>query len=496
MSNTVPNLCGGQWIISESQRRSSVYNPSTGAVISQVPLASAEETARVIETAASAWPAWTATPVVERARVMFRYRDVLQRNFGRLAVTVTREHGKTLVEARASVQRGIEVVEFACGAPSLMMGESLPNLARQVDAETVRHAIGVCVGITPFNFPAMVPLWMFPVALVCGNTFILKPSEKVPLTANLLGELLVEAGVPAGVFNIVHGDKTCVDTLLTHPKVAGISFVGSTAIAKYVYETGTKNGKRVQAAGGAKNHLIIMPDADLNQAVAALQASAFGCAGERCMAGSVALSVGGVSDELVQRLVTKAAGMTVGPTDTAGEVDMGPLISAEHRDRVAGYIEVGKAEGASIALDGRQNAPGAGFFLRPSIIDHVKPEMRVAREEIFGPVLSVIRVDALEQALEVGRNCPYGNGASIFTQSGWAAREFKMHFNAGMIGINIGVPAPMAWFPFTGWNQSFFGDLHIQGREAIQFYTRQKTTMTRWFEKATDAAHDPVWRAK
>jgi malonate-semialdehyde dehydrogenase (acetylating)/methylmalonate-semialdehyde dehydrogenase len=365
-----------------------------------------------------------------------------------------------------------------------------------VDGETVRHPLGVCAGITPFNFPAMVPMWMFPVALVCGNTFVLKPSEKVPLTSNKLAELLVEAGCPAGVFSVVHGDREAVDVLLTHPKVAAVSFVGSTPIAKYVYETGTRHGKRVQAAGGAKNHLIIMPDADLDQAVSALQASAFGCAGERCMAGSVALSVGDVGDELVSRLVSKAAAMTVGPTDTGSDVDMGPLISGEHRDRVAGYVGIGDREGASIALDGRKNAPANGFFLRPSIIDHVKPQMRVAREEIFGPVLSVIRVDQLEQALEVGRNSPYGNGASIFTQSGWAAREFKQHFNAGMIGINIGVPAPMAWFPFTGWNQSFFGDLHIQGRESIQFYTRQKTTMTRWFEKPTDAAHDPVWRSK
>jgi malonate-semialdehyde dehydrogenase (acetylating)/methylmalonate-semialdehyde dehydrogenase len=473
-----------------------VFNPSTGEVIAHVPMCDASETANVVDAAAAAWPGWSETPVVERARLMFRYREILQRNFDRLAMCVTREHGKTLVEAKAGVQRGIEVVEFACGAPSLMMGETLPNLARGVDAETVRHAVGVCVGITPFNFPAMVPLWMFPVALVCGNTFILKPSEKVPLTANLLGELLIEAGVPAGVFNIVHGNRECVDTLLTHPKVAAISFVGSTSIAKYVYETGTKNGKRVQAAGGAKNHLVIMPDADLDQAVTALAASAFGCAGERCMAGSVALSVGNVSDELVNRLVKKSTAMTVGPTDTGQDVDMGPLITGEHRQRVAGYVEIGRDEGAAIALDGRRNAPEKGFFLRPSIIDHVQPNMRVAREEIFGPVLSVIRVNRLDDALAVGRNSPYGNGASIFTQSGWAAREFKQHFNAGMIGVNIGVPAPMAWFPFTGWNQSFFGDLHIQGREAIQFYTRQKTTMTRWFERPTDAASDPVWRAK
>ena len=494
--STVRYLSGGKWATSESSRFGKVFNPSTGKLLAKVPLCSAAETSTVVETAAVALPAWSAVPVVERARLMFRYREILMKNFETLATTVVREHGKTLTEARASVQRGIEVVEFACGAPSMLMGEILPQLARGVDGETVRHPVGVCVGITPFNFPAMVPMWMFPVALVCGNTFILKPSEKVPLTANLLAEYLIEAGVPAGVFNVVHGDKESVDVLLTHPLVAAVSFVGSTAIAKYVYETGTRHGKRVQAAGGAKNHLIIMPDADLDQAVAALQASAFGCAGERCMAGSVAVGVGNVGDELVKRLVDKSSKMTVGPTDASMEVDMGPLISAEHRDRVASYLDIGKSEGATLALDGRNDLPKDGFFLRPSVIDHVQAPMRVARDEIFGPVLSVIRVGALEEALEIGRKSPYGNGASIFTQSGHYAREFKQHFNAGMIGVNIGVPAPMAWFPFTGWNASFFGDLHVQGREGIQFYTRQKTSMTRWFEDAKQAAHDPVWRQK
>ncbi|MFT3787047.1 MAG: CoA-acylating methylmalonate-semialdehyde dehydrogenase [Tepidisphaeraceae bacterium] len=375
-------------------------------------------------------------------------------------------------------------------------GRGAARLARNVDAETVRHPLGVCVGITPFNFPAMVPMWMFPVAIACGNTFVLKPSEKVPLSSVMLGELLTEAGCPAGVFNLVQGDREAVDTLLTHPLVRAISFVGSTTIAKYVYETGTKHGKRVQAAGGAKNHLIIMPDADLDQAVAALQASAYGCAGERCMAGSVAVPVGNVADPLVERLVEKASKMSVGPTDLGKDVDMGPLVTGEHRDRVVGYLKIGADEGAKLALDGRQGVPKEGYFVGPSVIDRVAPTMRVAREEIFGPVLSVVRVNALEEALAVGRNSPYGNGASIFTQSGWAAREFKKRFNAGMIGVNIGVPAPMAWFPFTGWNQSFFGDLHIQGRESVMFYTQGKTTMTRWFSHASDAAHDPVWRSK
>ncbi|QDU29742.1 Methylmalonate-semialdehyde dehydrogenase [acylating] [Anatilimnocola aggregata] len=493
----IPVLINGRWISSPTARTSDVFNPSTGQVIARVPLCSASEVDTVVRAAADAGPAWAATPVVERARVMFKFRELLLARFEELARTVTREHGKTLAEAKASVQRGIEVVEFACGIPSLMMGQSLPDVARSVDCETVRHPVGVCVGITPFNFPAMVPMWMFPVAITCGNTFVLKPSEKVPLSANLIGQLLIEAGLPPGVFNIIHGDKEVVDALLTHELVRAVSFVGSTAIAKYVYETGTRHGKRVQSAGGAKNHLIIMPDADLEQAVAALQASAFGCAGERCMAGSIAVPVGDVAGRLVERLCDKAGSMTVGPTDGGAEVDMGPLITAAHRDRVTGYLETAKKEGAAVALDGRSNLPaGDGFFLRPTVIDRVEPEMQLARDEIFGPVLSVIRATSLEQALAVGRKCPYGNGASIFTNSGYAARQFKQHFNAGMIGINVGVPAPMAWFPFTGWNQSFFGDLHVQGLEGIQFYTQQKTITTRWFATAAESTVDPIWRSK
>ncbi|WP_425616011.1 CoA-acylating methylmalonate-semialdehyde dehydrogenase [Anatilimnocola sp. NA78] len=493
----IPILSGGRWIDSPTKRTSDVFNPSTGQVIARVPLCSASEADSVVRIAAEAGRDWAATPVVERARVMFRFRELLLQRFDELARTVTREHGKTLVEAKASVQRGIEVVEFACGIPSLLMGQSLPDVARSVDCETVRHPVGVCVGITPFNFPAMVPMWMFPVAITCGNTFVLKPSEKVPLSANLMGQLLIEAGLPPGVFNIVHGDKEAVDALLTHELVRAVSFVGSTAIAKYVYETGTRHGKRVQSAGGAKNHLIIMPDADLEQAVAALQASAFGCAGERCMAGSIAVPVGDVANKLVERLCDKAGSMTVGPTDGDAVVDMGPLITAAHRDRVAGYLDIAQKEGAIVALDGRSNLPaGNGFFVRPTVIDKVEPEMQLARDEIFGPVLSVVRATSLEQALAVGRKCPYGNGASIFTNSGYAARQFKQHFNAGMIGINVGVPAPMAWFPFTGWNQSFFGDLHVQGLEGIQFYTQQKTITTRWFATAAESTVDPIWRSK
>ncbi|WP_442484852.1 CoA-acylating methylmalonate-semialdehyde dehydrogenase [Aeoliella sp. SH292] len=493
--DVVPQLSGGEWQRLDAERHTDVFNPSTGKLIARTPLATAEQTAAVIEAAAKALPAWRETPVVERARVMFRYRMLMEQHFEELAALVTREHGKTLAEARAEVNRGVEMVEFAAGMPSLIMGSTLPNIATGVDAEVVRHPVGVCAGITPYNFPNMVPLWMFPVAITCGNTFVLKPSEKVPLSTVLLGELLLEAGVPPGVFNIVHGDKECVDTLLTHPKVAAISFVGSTPIAKYIYETGTANGKRVQSAGGAKNHLIIMPDADMDQTVKQLAASAYGCAGQRCMAGSLAVAVGRAGDEVVGGLVDFAGKFRVGPSDGNEQVDMGPVIRDEHRRRVAEYLDIAKSEGATVPLDGRRDFAGDGFLLGPSVIDQVKPGMRVAKEEIFGPVLSVARVDSLDEALAMGDDCDYGNGAVIFTRSGYAARQFKQHFNAGMIGINVGVPAPMAWFPFTGWNRSFFGDLHIQGVEGMQFYTRQKVTLTRWPQE-NESYQDPVWKGR
>jgi malonate-semialdehyde dehydrogenase (acetylating)/methylmalonate-semialdehyde dehydrogenase len=493
----VPMLVGGRFERSTSSRMGDVFNPSTGAAQARVPFCTAEEIDRAVQCAAEALPAWRETPAVERARVMFKFRELLQARFDDLAALVTREHGKTIAEARAEMQRGIEMVEFACGIPNLLMGQALENLAPAVDCETSRHPVGVCVGITPFNFPSMVPLWMFPVAIVCGNTFVLKPSEKVPLSAIELGKLLTEAGLPPGVFNIVHGDAATVEALLTHPLVRAVSFVGSTAVARSIYERGTANGKRVQAAGGAKNHLIIMPDADLDQAVKALQASAFGCAGERCMAGSIAVPVGRIADDVVEGLCRVGKKMNVGATDGGTNVDMGPLISAAHRDRVSGYLDVARDEGATIALDGRAfDLPKTGFLLGPSVVDRVAPTMRLAKEEIFGPVLSVLRASDLDEALALGRQCDYGNGASIFTRSGWAAREFKRHFNAGMIGINVGVPAPMAWFPFTGWNKSFFGDLHIQGSEGVQFYTQQKMTMTRWFRSSDESHADPIWKTR
>jgi malonate-semialdehyde dehydrogenase (acetylating)/methylmalonate-semialdehyde dehydrogenase len=456
-------------------------------------LATADEVDTAVRAAAEALPAWAETPVVERARLMFRYRTLMEQHFEELAALVTREHGKTLAESRAEVQRGVEMVEFAAGIPSLIMGDALPNIAAGVDAEAARHPVGVCVGITPFNFPVMVPLWMFPVAITCGNTFILKPSEKVPLSAVRLGELLIEAGVPAGVFSIVHGDRECVDALLSHPLVAAISFVGSTPVARHIYETGTAAGKRVQAAGGAKNHMIIMPDAEMDQTVKAVAASAYGCAGQRCMAGSIAVAVGKAGDPVVEGLVDYAGSLRVGPSDGNENVDIGPVIRAEHRDRVASYLDIAAGEGATVALDGRRAFSGDGFLIGPSVVDRVLPTMRLAKEEVFGPVLSVVRAADLDEALAIGSKCEYGNGASIFTQSGYAARQFKQQFNAGMIGINIGVPAPMAWFPFTGWNRSFFGDLHIQGTEGIQFYTRQKVTLTRW-PRPDDSHLDPVWK--
>ena len=493
---SVPILSGGHWIDVESNRTGKVFNPSTGQAIAEVPLCSVAQTNDVVQSAVNAFDEWNETPVVERARLMFKFRQLMEERFNELAELVTREHGKTLAESRAEVQRAVEMVEFACGIPSLIVGETMPNIAREVDAETVRHPLGVCVGITPYNFPSMVPMWMIPVALVCGNTFVLKPSEKTPLSANLIGKLLKEAGLPDGVFNIVHGDKECVDALLTHPKVAAISFVGSTPIARYIYETGTKHGKRVQAAGGAKNHLVIMPDADLDISVKALAASAFGCGGQRCMAGSIAVAIGSIGDPLVEGLREHASQMRVGPSDGNEDVDMGPLIRREHVERVGGFMDVASGEGASVAVDGRQDFAGDGFLIGPSVIDQVKSPMKVAQEEIFGPVLSVIRANDLDSVIEMGKACPFGNGASIFTRDGYAARHFKRHFNAGMIGINVGVPAPMPWFPFTGWNQSFFGDLHIQGTESVQFYTQQKMTLTRWFGSPTDSHADPVWKTE
>ena len=437
-----------------------------------------------VASAAAAFPAWRETPPVERARVFFRYRQLVEENFDRICQSVTREHGKTLAEARGSTYRGVENIEYACGVPTLLFGDTLENLARGVDCETLNQPLGVCVGITPFNFPAMVPMWMFPLAIACGNTFVLKPSEKVPLTVVLLIELLEKAGLPKGVMNLVHGGRECVDALLTHPKVRAISFVGSSPVAKYIFETGTRHGKRVQANGGAKNYIVIMPDADMSHTVEALSTAAFGCAGERCMAGSTAITVGQAADRLLPSLVEAARAIRVGPTDTEMQPDMGPVITSQHRDRVASLVAAGEKEGAKVICDGRgarvEGAPN-GFYMGATIVDQVRDEMTIAREEVFGPVLNVMRMEDLDHAIELANKSAYGNGAAIFTNSGKAAREFKHRVKAGMVGINVGVPATMAMFPFTGWDESFYGDLHIQGKEAVQFYTQQKVVTTRWF---------------
>ncbi len=493
----VKMLAGCQWQPSRNKDESTaVFNPSTGKVIARTPVGCDADVDLAVASARDALPAWSETPAVVRARVMFAYRQLIEKHFDELARLVTREHGKTYGEAKAEVQRGLEMVEFAAGVPALLMGQTFPQIAESVDGETNRHPVGVCVGITPYNFPNMVPLWMFPIAITCGNTFILKPSEKVPLSAIRLVELLQEAGLPEGVMNLVHGGKDVVNALLRHDDVAAISFVGSTSVAKYVYEVGSAGGKRVQAAGGAKNHLIIMPDADMVQSSKALAASAFGCAGQRCMAGSVALAVGDAGDPLVSQLAEVADAMAVAPTDGNDQSQMGPVISQDHRDRVAGYLDTAGQVGAEVVVDGRKVDPGDSFLLGPSVVDKVTTEMPLWTEEIFGPVLSVVRTNSLDEAIAIGKSCRYGNGASIFTRDGYAARRFKREFNAGMIGVNVGVPAPMAWLPFTGWNQSFFGDLHIQGTEGVHFYTRQKMTLTRWFESSTESHHDPVWKEK
>jgi malonate-semialdehyde dehydrogenase (acetylating)/methylmalonate-semialdehyde dehydrogenase len=409
---------------------------------------------------------------------------LLDQNFEELIRLNTREHGKTLAESRGDVKRGIEMVEFACGIPSLLMGESMENIARGIDCDTIRQPLGVCAGITPFNFPAMVPLWMYPVALACGNTFVLKPSEKVPLTAIRMVQLLAEAGLPKGVINIVHGGRDCVDAILTHPKIKAISFVGSTPVARHVFEVGTRHGKRVQSNGGAKNYIFIMPDADVENSTRGLIEAAYGCAGERCMAGSTAVMIGDAAKKFLPSIVEAARAIQVGPTDREAQPQMGPVITRQHRQRVEQLIEAGAQEGARIALDGRSvNVPDEpnGFFLGATVLDGVQDGMSVAREEIFGPVLNVMHVGDLAEAIEQANRSPYGNGASIFTRSGRAAREFKHSVKAGMVGVNIGVPASMAWFPFNGWDESFFGDLHMQGKEGVQFFTRLKVTMTRWF---------------
>ena len=479
----IDNFIGGERMPGGGPQRWPVYNPSRGEILAEVPAGVEADAERAVAAARRALPAWAETPAVERARILFRFKHLLEEQFEALARLVTREHGKTLEEARGDVRRGIEVVELACGIPSLLMGQSLNNVARGIDGVVQRHPVGVCVGITPFNFPAMVPMWMFPMAIACGNAFVLKPSPKVPLTAMRLAELLAEAGLPAGVFNVLHGGREVVDALLRHPAVAAVSFVGSTPVAREIYRVAAAHGKRVQAAGGAKNYMLVMPDADLDQALGQIAGASFGCSGQRCMAGSVAVAVGKAADPLVERLRAASAAMRVGPTDEGRDVDLGPVIDPDARDRIRRYIDVGLQEGATLAADGRDAAltePAGGFFVGPTVFDRVDPQMQIARDEIFGPVLSVMRVDELADAIAIANQSPYGNGAVLFTRDGGAARAFARDAQCGMIGINVGVPAPMAVFPFAGWNQSFFGDLHVQGSEGVHFYTRNKVVLSRW----------------
>ena len=472
----------GRRVQAQSGRTADVYNPATGEVTRQVPLASKADVDAAVAAAKAAYPAWRDTTPLRRARILTRFRELMEAHRQELARLASEEHGKTLADATGSVQRGIEVIEFACGVPHLLKGEHAEDVGRGVDCHSLLQPVGVCAGITPFNFPVMVPLWMFPVAIACGNTFVLKPSEKVPSCSLRMAELFKEAGLPDGVLSVVPGDKEAVDTLLHHPDVGAISFVGSTPVAKYVYETGARNGKRVQALGGAKNHAVVMPDADMEFAADALVGAAYGSAGERCMAISTVVAVGEAGDALLPLLKARAEKIKVGRGDADG-IEMGPVISAAHRDRIVSLIDSGVAQGAELALDGRGlQAAGNenGFFVGPTLFDRVKPEMDIYREEIFGPVLIVLRVESYEAAVELINANPYGNGTAIFTSSGHWARCFENEIEVGMVGINVPIPVPMAFFSFGGWKASLFGDLHMHGMEGVYFYTRTKVVTSRW----------------
>jgi malonate-semialdehyde dehydrogenase (acetylating) / methylmalonate-semialdehyde dehydrogenase len=470
----------GAWEKPEGRATQPVTNPATAEVLAEVPFANEADVDRAVHSAHTAFLKWRAVPVVDRVQVLYRYKDLLERHAAEIAATLTRENGKTMDDSRAEVRRMIQMAEVACGMPSLMMGDSLNDIAAGIDCKSIRQPIGVCAGITPFNFPAMVPTWMYPFAIACGNTFVLKPSERVPLTPTMSIELLHQAGLPAGVLNLIHGGKEAVNALLAHPLVKAVSFVGSTPVARYVYSTAAAHGKRVQALGGAKNHLVVMPDADMPKTVEAIIGSAFGAAGERCLAGSVLVPVGEAAGPLLDLLVKRAESLAVGDGARPG-TEMGPLVTSDHCKRVEGYIEKGVAEGAVPLVDGRARKSGGGFFLGPTIFDRVTPEMTIGREEIFGPVLSVMRVNTLDDAIDLVNRSPFGNATSIFTASGKSAREYSARIEVGMVGVNVGVAAPMAFFPFAGWKSSFFGDLHAHGQDAVAFYTEQKVVMSRWF---------------
>jgi len=479
----IGHFVNGKAIPGSGARHGEIFNPATGEATGAVSLASTEEVKEAISAAAAAFPAWAATPPLKRARIMFRFRELLVRHTDELAALITGEHGKVLSDARGSLARGIEVVEFACGIPHLLKGEFSENVGRGIDSYSLRQPLGVCVGITPFNFPAMVPLWMFPVAIACGNTFVLKPSEKTPSCAMRLAELATEAGLPDGVLNVVNGDREAVDALLSDPRIVAVSFVGSSPVAEHVYRSAAAGGKRVQALGGAKNHAVVMPDAELEQAVDALMGAAYGSAGERCMAISVVVAVGeNVADALATELADRVKRLNVGPGIAEGS-EMGPLVTASHLRKVKGYIEDGVREGAELLVDGRGLRVAGhenGFFIGGSLFDRVRPEMIIYREEIFGPVLSIVRVPDFETALRLVNDNPFGNGAALFTSDGDTAREFSTRVQAGMVGVNVPLPVPMAFNSFGGWKRSLMGDLHMHGTEGVHFYTRLKTVTTRW----------------
>ncbi|MFZ1992455.1 MAG: CoA-acylating methylmalonate-semialdehyde dehydrogenase [Alphaproteobacteria bacterium] len=479
----IEHFVNGKALEGASGRAGDVFNPATGALQARVSFATREEVDAAVNAAAAAFPAWATTPPLVRARVLFKLRALIEDNADELAALITAEHGKILSDAKGELTRGLEVVEFACGIPQLLKGEYSEAVGRGVDSVALRQPLGVVAGISPFNFPAMVPMWMFPVALACGNTFICKPSEKDPSLAVRLAELLKKAGLPDGVFNVVHGDKVAVDALLDNPKIRAISFVGSTPIAEYVYTRGTSAGKRVQALGGAKNHMIVMPDADMDQAIDALMGAAYGSAGERCMAVSVAVPVGKqTADALVNGLKSRVRSLKVGP-GTDPEAEMGPLVTAQHCDKVASYIDLGVSEGAELVVDGRGlklQGYEKGFFIGGTLFDHVKPEMRIYKEEIFGPVLAVVRAANFDEALGLVNAHEFGNGTAIFTRDGDAARTFLTDVKAGMVGINVPIPVPMAFHSFGGWKRSLFGDHHMHGPEGVRFYTQLKTATVRW----------------
>lgn len=482
---TVQNFINGQITESRSERFAPIYNPATGEQTRQVVLSSAAEVEQVVAVADAAFPAWAKTSPLKRARVMFKFKALLEQNMDKLARIISNEHGKVYSDAVGEVTRGLEVVEFACGIPHLQKGEHSANVGTGVDSHSLMQPLGVCVGVTPFNFPAMVPMWMFPISLATGNTFILKPSEKDPSLALELAKLLKEAGLPDGVFNVVNGDKEAVDVLLTEPRVQAVSFVGSTPIAEYIYSTASAHGKRCQALGGAKNHCILMPDADLNMAANAIMGAAFGAAGERCMALSVAVVVGDeTGDKLIANLTDQIAKMHIGPGIVDGtENDMGPVISAVHKAKICDYITTGVEQGASLLIDGRDlvvEGHEEGYFVGPTLFDNVLPEMTIYKEEIFGPVLAIVRVPDYQTGLDLINRHEYGNGTAIFTRDGETARQFSEDVLAGMVGINVPIPVPMAFHSFGGWKRSVFGPLNVHGNDGVRFYTRMKTVTSRW----------------